>query len=299
MIGAIGADRIRATGSDRPVVGTPVRDASAGGRPTPIEQVATASQTCDASAPWTPRRASRSRSPSAAQEHSRRCRSTSNALPPPTALTTSRSQPLRVELGAAVVEHVAGSSPVSAAKPTTTWPGRAGPDELGEDVRVPPARSGPARRRSFLILWSARPTGRKSATAAAITTTSAPVAAAVHRRRAARARCRPGTTSTPGRVAQVGGVRGDQRHLGAALRGDPGERVALPAGGAVAEEAHRVERLAGAAGGDDDAAALEVARQRRSPRSSSSRASVDDLGRVGQPARAGVRAGQPARRRAR
>ena len=45
-----------------------------------------------------------------------------------------------------------------------------------------------------------------------------------------------------------------------ACAGRPRERDALPARRAVAEEAHRVERLAGAAGGDDDVPAGQVLR---------------------------------------
>ena len=76
-----------------------------------------------------------------------------------------------------------------------------------------------------------------------------------------------------GRVDEAGGVARDQGHLGAALGGHPGERVALLARDAVAEEAHRVERLPGAARGDDD---LTPARSSgsASARSSSSSASV-------------------------
>ena len=58
-----------------------------------------------------------------------------------------------------------------------------------------------------------------------------------------------------------------------------GQRVALPAGGAVAEEAHRVEGLAGAAGGDDDVPPGQVARG-RAPRASTRAADLEDLGRA-------------------
>ena len=47
-------------------------------------------------------------------------------------------------------------------------------------------------------------------------------------------------------------VGGDQRHLRPALGGGGGEGDSHPAAGAVADEADRVDRLAGAAGGDQD-----------------------------------------------
>ena len=45
----------------------------------------------------------------------------------------------------------------------------------------------------------------------------------------------------------VGGLRGDQHHAGAAQVGLVGDRPAHLAAGAVADEAHRVDALAGAA----------------------------------------------------
>ena len=99
----------------------------------------------------------------------------------------------------------------------------------------------------------------------------------------------------PGRVGQARGVAGDQRHLGTALGGHPGHRVALLAGTAVADEAHRVDRLAGAARGDQDLDAREVVRQRIRTRQQQLGEGGDLLG-FGQPAGSGVGAGQPARR---
>ena len=55
-------------------------------------------------------------------------------------------------------------------------------------------------------------------------------------------------------------VGGDQRDLGAAGGGGAGQREALATGGAVAEEPHRVEVLAGAAGRHHDPAPGQVAR---------------------------------------
>ena len=185
--------------------------------------------------------------------------------------------------------------PVSAAKPTTTWPGAArSADELGEDVGVADqldaaAGSSPS---FFLILRGgvARP-GRKSATAAAITTASASGGGLEHRLAQLARRCRPDDVDA-GRVGQRD-VGGDQGDLGAAGGGGAGERVALLARGAVAEEADRVERLAGAAGGDDDVPAGEVGRGRGAAGQHPA-ADREDLGGLGQPALAGVGAGEPA-----
>ena len=70
------------------------------------------------------------------------------------------------------------------------------------------------------------------------------------------------TRSTPAGSGS-GDVGRDQGHRGAAGDGGAGEGVPLLAGGAVAEEAHRVERLPGAAGGDHDLPAGQVERRRR------------------------------------
>ena len=48
-------------------------------------------------------------------------------------------------------------------------------------------------------------------------------------------------------------VGGDHRHVGAARAGGLGQRQSHAPGGAVADEAHAVDRLAGAAGGDEHA----------------------------------------------
>ena len=61
---------------------------------------------------------------------------------------------------------------------------------------------------------------------------------------------RPARPRRRRRHGQVGG--GDERDRGAPGRGLVGHGVALLARRAVAEEAHRVDRLAGAAGGDED-----------------------------------------------
>ena len=131
-------------------------------------------------------------------------------------------------------------------------------DQLGEHVGVLHQldRSGVV---GLLDLGaSSRSAGRKSATAAAITTASATAASASTASRSSSAVVDPDDLDA-GRVGQRD-VRCDQDDLGAAGGGGAGQRVALLAAGAVAEEAHRVEGLAGAPGGDDDAAAGEVRR---------------------------------------
>jgi hypothetical protein len=60
-------------------------------------------------------------------------------------------------------------------------------------------------------------------------------------------------------------VPGHERDLRTALRGDPGQRVALLPRRTVAQVADRIERLPGATGGDDDPDAFEVAGQRVGP----------------------------------
>ena len=95
-----------------------------------------------------------------------------------------------------------------------------------------------------------------------------------------------------GRVDQPRGVPGDQRDLGAALRGDPGDRVALLARAAVADEAHRIDRLAGAAGGHQQLAAGQVVRQGVVALQQQLGQGGDLFG-FGEPARAAVRAGEP------
>ena len=98
--------------------------------------------------------------------------------------------------------------------------------------------------------------------------------------------------------------RGHQGDLRATLGGGPGQGVALLAGRAVAQVAHRVERLAGATGTDDDAAPGQVttggrrrvARRGRRP-GELALAHGEQLLGLGQPSRAGVAPGQPPGRR--
>jgi hypothetical protein len=64
-----------------------------------------------------------------------------------------------------------------------------------------------------------------------------------------------------GRIGTVD-VGRDERHACAAGGRDRGHGVALPSRGRVAEEADRIERLAGAACADDHMPAGEVVRER-------------------------------------
>ena len=90
------------------------------------------------------------------------------------------------------------------------------------------------------------PLGRKSAGAAAIRSTSAAGKLGLHGPASSAA------VSTSIRPLPAGGgqrdVGRDQRHVGAAVERRGGERQAHAAAGAVADEAHRVDRLPRAAG---------------------------------------------------
>ena len=111
-----------------------------------------------------------------------------------------------------------------------------------------------SREASRVSLPVAGSLARKSAGAAAMSRTWAPGNSA----RAASASCSPVSTSmrwTPGGLGQ-GDVGGDQGHVGPAAGGGGGEGDAHAAAGAVAEEANRVDRLAGAAGRDQDPEAV-------------------------------------------
>ncbi len=110
-----------------------------------------------------------------------------------------------------------------------------------------PAPPAPRRRRASLPGW--RAAGRKSATAAAITTTSACAAAASSAACISRALSTSDAPVDPGR----GGQRdrpGDQGDLGAQRGGGAGQREAHLPRGAVAQEAHVVDRLEGGTRGD-------------------------------------------------
>ena len=126
---------------------------------------------------------------------------------------------------------------------------------LGQDVRrrlqvqVQALRAGQLGRRPRLR-------GRKSATAAAMTSASQPGSAASTASRM-RAAVSASTTSAPSGGGHAGGAL-DERHAGAALQRRLGDGEAHPPARAVADEAHRVDGLRGAAGADDDVPAGEV-----------------------------------------
>src|SRR5664279_5188204 len=53
------------------------------------------------------------------------------ARPSPTSFTTNRSAPLRTAFARPWSSTLSAASPVSAAKPTTSWPGRSHHDDVG------------------------------------------------------------------------------------------------------------------------------------------------------------------------
>ena len=204
---------------------------------------------------------------------------------------------MRASLARACSITVPVSSPVSAAKPTTTM------RSLGRSAARPARMSGFWASRmsgelpssAFLILAAETLTGRKSAGAAAITTASAgraglddvllQLGGGLHL-----------DDLDAGRVRQ-GHVGGDEGDLGAAGGRRTGQRVALQPGGPVADEPDGVEVLAGAAGRDDHPLAGEVLDGGAAVLVASGEqvgGQREDLGRVGQPALAGVGAGQAA-----
>ena len=186
-----------------------------------------------------------------------------NAMPPPDRVDDEQVAALAGQLGPAVVEHVAvvvaGLGREADDAPGRRRRGRrpARPGCRGSDR----ARSGRGRRRAFLILSSAHVGRAEVGDRRGHHDHVGVVGRLEHRPRAAPRRCRPGRPRRrPGRAASTLAATSVTRR--AAGGGDRGERVALPPGGAVAEEAHRVERLAGAAGGDDDVPAGQVGGQR-------------------------------------
>ena len=110
-----------------------------------------------------------------------------------------------------------------------------------------------------------RRAARKSAGAAAISRTWAPANSAPRGLRPAASAVSTSMRRTPARLRQ-GDVGGDQGDLGAAPGRGGGEGDAHAAAGAVADEADRVDRLAGAAGGDQDPQAVPGALARRQRR---------------------------------
>ena len=124
----------------------------------------------------------------------------------------------------------------------------------------PPATSsGVAWPAFFLIFCSPALATRQSATAAAKIATSTGSA-----RSTACSISRAVSTCTTCHARRIGQIHrpADQRHLGAGARRRRGNGVALLAGRAVGDIAHRIDRLVGRAGGDQHALALERLRRR-------------------------------------
>ena len=182
---------------------------------------------------------------------------TSNARPSPTAFTSSRSAPLRASFARPWCRTSPASSPVSAAKPTITWPGSrmAVSSTRMSGLRVSTSGSGSAD--PFLILWRGERGGAEVGHRGGHHDGVGSLRRGQHR--LAQLTADPARTTCTAAGSPSSALRGDERHRGAALAATSGERVALPARRAVAEEADRVERLAGAAGGDHHVPAGEVA----------------------------------------
>ena len=192
-----------------------------------------------------------------------------------TSLKTIASAPLRSSFARA---RSIASAPVSAANPTSVCSSRRRGADAGEDVlgrlQTQLERRRPRGRSSASALSAAR----KSAGAAAISSTSASAKRRVGRRRRAprwsrprhRARCRPAAagltlaaisvTSAPRRAAAVG------------------ERDPHPPARAVADEADRVDRLAGPAGGDQHAQPVPAPSRDRAAQSRPRRAGAPGSG---------------------
>ena len=164
------------------------------------------------------------------------------------------------------------------------------------------ARSSGRRAPAFTIFASSGARGRKSATAAAISSTSV----AGNSARAAASSSAALVTSIDAHAVRAleRDVRADERHLGSAAGGLLGERQAHAPRRAVAHVAHRVDRLARAAGRDQHPQPVERARRERR-RLERRLDRGEHVGRVGQPAGAplalrgqppGARAGRSARR---
>ena len=187
------------------------------------------------------------------------------------------------------------SSPVSAANPTITWPGSRVPvsSTRMSGLRVRARGSGSAD--PFLILLAAKADGPEVGDRRRHDHGVGALRGREHRLPQLAGRTGAHHVHR-GRVAQVRGVRGDERDRRTALRRDPGERVALPARRAVAEVADRVERLTGATRGHHHPPAREVAGQRVGPLQQQP-GELGDLGGLGQAPRPGVTAGEPARGR--
>ena len=172
-------------------------------------------------------------------------------------LTTTASRPLRSSFAR---PRSTAPSPCSAAKPTSVWPGaRVRRQRAPARPRWARARAPGRRGRSSRSCRRRARVGRKSATAAAISSTSAS-ANSLARRGLELGGGLHVDRADAGRCAERD-VGRDQRHLGAAPGRLVGEREPHAAGRAVADVAHRVDRLARAAGGDQHAQPVERARR--------------------------------------
>ena len=240
--------------------------------------------------PWTPAaRGARRR----ARRSSPRCRpSRSRSRRRETSLTTIASTPLRSSFSRARSTH---SPPCSAAKPTRVWSGRRVRGDAGEDVL---GRLEAQLEPAAALARDLRPPGARGAEVG-----DARRPSAGRGRRRTRSRTAPPSSAvvstsivaTPAGAgsATLAATRVTSAPRRAAARG---ERDAHAAARAVADEAHRVDRLAGAAGGDQDPQPVPGPGGRRQQRL--------DLGEqplgVGQPPGPVLAArGERARRRAR
>ena len=189
------------------------------------------------------------------------------------------------QLGAAVLQHRAVGVAGLGCEADDDLPDRSPPDQLGQDVGGADQLQG--QRLGLLAL------GRQALGRAVVGDRGR------HDHRVCRGRlgqhhlaellrALDPTHGDPRRSGQRG--RADQDHLGAAGCGGAGQGVALPAAGAVAQEADRVQVLAGAPGADHDATADEVLGGPGQDRA----AHRGDLGRLRQAPLAGVGAGEPA-----
>ena len=172
-----------------------------------------------------------------------------------TSFSTIRSTPLRSRLARARSRP----SPVSAAKPTSTWPGRrAAPMAARMSVVGTSSSDQSPAARPLRVAGVGRPVvgdggGHQH---------DVGVGGAGERLALQVGGGRRLDDGAAGRAH--GGVAEQRRHLGAAQQRRVGERDAHAAARAVAEEAHRVERLARAAGRDQHAAARRADRPGRS-----------------------------------
>ena len=161
-----------------------------------------------------------------------------------TSLRTIRSAPLRASLARA---RPTASPPCSAAKPTIVW---FSPRSAAIVARMSSVGCRFRLRLSWRLILPVIGSVRKSAGAAAISSTC------WVSNRSTVSWASSAVVSTSIRLTPAGSGRldvgRDQRHLCPAARRGGRERHAHPPARAVADEAHRVDRLAGATGRDQD-----------------------------------------------